>query len=121
MADVIRLPGDYGPQPFTGNLPSLPSLPELPPLEGGGFFEGPAQKFESGEWERNPPLPGITGIFPDWLSPKGDLATIFGILTDPGRIVVVFLGLIFVAGGLYLLGTSQVAGSLESVVKRAAA
>lgn len=98
---------------FSGNgLPSLPQLQSVEdyvksvvgdPLKSNGILP-------TDEWLKKNPF----GAVGDAVSGVG---TVFNILTNPGRVITVMAGLIFIAGGLYLLGQSTLVDAIKEAVR----
>ena len=92
------------PQAQPQTIGSIPSLPNLSPLPD--FL--PTEQWLPKAWN------SVTGLF---TKPVQAAATAFSILTDPGRVITVAIGLLFIFGAMYLLGTSQIENAIRKAVK----
>lgn len=122
MAQYIQLPQVNVPNAYTG-----PGNVTLPYAEGWSATAGPNPFLNpNSSFPKLPDLPGL-GDLPsigDILSGVPKMSDIAG-ADNPvasaawwltGRYITVFLGLLFLAAGLYLFGTSQVADALKRSV-----
>lgn len=103
----VTLPMAEGWSASAGANPFIKPFPDLPKLPGIGDIFNPDYNWWTGE--RKPlgaALGDAVGAGAWWLT---------------GRYVTVFLGLLFLAAGLYLFGTSQVADALSASARRAVA
>jgi hypothetical protein len=92
-----------------GALPTLPTLPTLPNLSQWNPFD-PNNSIAGNV------VSGIGNAASSALTAAGK-ATGLSWLVDPTRITTVVVGILFIAGGLYLFGTSQIAAGFKAAIK----
>jgi hypothetical protein len=104
--------------PATPSVPATGTLPAVPALQS---IEGYISDVTQGLGANNDPNNKIffdpLGINAAGVGAANATASAFNIVTDPVRVITVVVGLIFMAGGLYIFGTSSITDALRKVAK----